>query len=98
ADEQLRQIFEQLNQLDSQDETVVIITSNHGIEFNETDTNSWGAGSNYSKYQLSVPLVVKWPGKLSAEYDHPTSHLDISVTLMEELLGASSNPSDYSSG
>ncbi|GAL15106.1 hydrolase of alkaline phosphatase superfamily [Vibrio astriarenae] len=98
ADEQLRQLFEQLALLEDKDETVVVITSNHGIEFNETETNSWGAGSNYSKYQLSVPLVIKWPGKLSAQYDHPTSHLDISVTLMEELLGASSNPSDYSSG
>ncbi|MDR9826259.1 DUF3413 domain-containing protein [Vibrio sp. FNV 38] len=98
ADETLRQIFEKLELLEHSAETVVIITSNHGIEFNETDTNSWGAGSNYSKFQLSIPLVIKWPGKLPARYDHSTSHLDISVTLMEELLGASSNPSDYSSG
>ncbi|MGL6259200.1 DUF3413 domain-containing protein [Vibrio sp. WXL210] len=98
ADKQLEQILAQLDVLEVRDETVVIITSNHGIEFNETKTNSWGAGSNYSDYQLSVPLVIKWPGKLAAEYTHSTSHLDVSVTLMEELLGTSSNPSDYSSG
>lgn len=98
ADRQLEQILAELEVLEVRDKTVVIITSNHGIEFNETKTNSWGAGSNYSNYQLSVPLVIKWPGKLAAEYTHSTSHLDISVTLMEELLGASSNPSDYSSG
>ena len=56
ADAQLATIYAELERLDLIDNTVVIITSNHGTEFNETKTNSWGANSNYSRYQLQVPL------------------------------------------
>ncbi|TWD40492.1 hypothetical protein FB440_105208 [Vibrio crassostreae] len=98
ADAQLATIYAELKRLDLIDNTVVIITSNHGTEFNETRTNSWGANSNYSRYQLQVPLFISWPGKSASEYTHRSSHLDVSVTLMQELLGVSSNPTDFSSG
>jgi membrane-anchored protein YejM (alkaline phosphatase superfamily) len=80
------------------DNTVVIITSNHGVEFNETKTNSWGADSNYSRYQLNVPFIMHWPSKEAKEFRHKTSHFDLSATLMQDLFGVSSNPQDYSSG
>ncbi len=35
---------------------------------------------------------------LPAEFTHSTSHLDLSVTLLQDMLGVSSNPYDYSSG
>lgn len=98
ADTQLATIYAELERLELSDNTVVIITSNHGTEFNETKTNSWGANSNYSRYQLQVPLFISWPGKSASEYTHRSSHLDVSVTLMQELLGVSSNPTDFSSG
>ncbi|WP_070967308.1 DUF3413 domain-containing protein [Vibrio sonorensis] len=88
----------QLKDLELLDNTVIVLTSNHGAEFNETKTNSWGSNSNYSRYQLQVPMVIQWPGKVAANYHHRTSHLDFSVTLLQELLGVSSNPSDFSSG
>ena len=78
--------------------TIVVITSNHGSEFNETKTNSWGANTNYSRFQLQVPMIVHWPGMLPASYNHKTSHLDFSATLLQDMLGVSSNVSDYSSG
>lgn len=78
--------------------TVIMITSDHGWEFNESKTNSWGANSNYSKYQLQVPMVVHWPNKTAQEWQHTTSHFDVSVTLMQDLLGVTSNPYDFSSG
>ena len=43
-------------------------------------------------------MIIHWPGKLSTEYQHKTSHLDLSVTLLQDLLGVSSNPADFSSG
>ncbi|MFB9133683.1 DUF3413 domain-containing protein [Vibrio sp. AK197] len=98
ADEELAKLFEEIQTLQLQDNTMVVITSNHGIEFNETKTNSWGANSNYSQYQLQVPMVIYWPGKVPGVYSHRTSHLDFSVTLMQDLLGVSSKPSDFSSG
>ncbi|NOI57031.1 DUF3413 domain-containing protein [Vibrio coralliilyticus] len=98
ADEELGVLFDKIKELDIGDSTVIVITSNHGTEFNETKTNSWGSNSNYSRYQLEVPMIIHWPGKVAGKYDHRTSHLDLSVTLLQDLLGVSSNPSDFSSG
>ncbi|MHA2937711.1 DUF3413 domain-containing protein [Vibrio sp. RC27] len=95
ADQELANLLAQLNELQN---TVVVITSNHGMEFNETNTNSWGSNTNYSQYQLQVPMIIHWPGKVAANYTHRSSHLDLSVSLLQELFGVSSNPSDYSSG
>lgn len=78
--------------------TVVVITSNHGLEFNDTQTNSWGSNTNYSRYQLQVPLIIHWPNQIQQSIDTPSSHLDIVPTLMENLLGVTSSNQDYSSG
>lgn len=98
ADKTLANIINELKETHLLTNTVVIITSNHGSEFNETNTNSWGANSNYSRYQLQVPMVIHWPGRLAGDFTHSTSHLDLSVTLLQDMLGVSSNPYDYSSG
>ncbi|MBR9789483.1 MAG: DUF3413 domain-containing protein [Vibrionaceae bacterium] len=98
ADNTIASILEELEETQLLTNTVVIITSNHGSEFNETNTNSWGANSNYSRYQLQVPMVIHWPGRLAGDFTHSTSHLDLSVTLLQDMLGVSSNPFDYSSG
>ncbi|NVJ56834.1 MAG: DUF3413 domain-containing protein, partial [Vibrionaceae bacterium] len=58
ADEELAALFTEIDALGLKDSTIVIITSNHGTEFNETNTNSWGANTNYSRYQLQVPMVI----------------------------------------
>lgn len=98
ADKQVALLIDALDTLGLEEDTIVVITSNHGAEFNETQTNSWGANSNYSRYQLQVPMVIHWPGKVAATFTHRTSHLDFSVTLLQDMLGVSSNPSDFSSG
>jgi len=98
ADSELNQLLEQVSALELDESTVIVITSNHATEFNETKTNSWGSNTNYSQYQLKVPMIIHWPGKLAGEYQHRTSHLDMSVTLLQDLLGVSSNPTDFSSG
>lgn len=98
ADNMLQRILVTLEEQQLSANTVVILTSNHGSEFNETQTNSWGANSNYSRYQLQVPMVIHWPGKLPAQFNQSTSHLDLSVTLLQDLLGVASNPADFSSG
>ncbi|MDP2575394.1 DUF3413 domain-containing protein [Vibrio penaeicida] len=98
ADQLLASMFEQLEKLELTDNTVVIVTSNHGTEFNETKSSSWGSSTNYSRFQLQVPMIIQWPGKEAVEFTHKTSHLDLSPTLMHQILGVSSNPTDYSSG
>ncbi|KOO02688.1 DUF3413 domain-containing protein [Vibrio nereis] len=98
ADHELAALLTEIESLQLSDSTIVVITSNHGTEFNETKTNSWGSNTNYSRYQLQVPMIVHWPGKMASEYTHRTSHLDLSVTLLQDLLGVSSNPNEFSSG
>lgn len=97
-DELLIDIFGQLVATNTLENTVVIVTANHGTEFNETGTNSWGANSNYSQYQLKVPLIMHWPGSIPTQTTRATSHLDIVPTLMESLLSTTTPVSSYSSG
>ena len=80
------------------DQTVVLITGDHGEEFNDNGLNYWGHGSNFTKYQVDTPLVVYWPGRDPAIVDYKTSHLDIVPTLMNDALGVINDPADFSSG
>lgn len=98
VDKQIADILDVLERKQALDNTIVIITANHGTEFNETGTNSWGADTNYSQYQLKVPMVIHWPQQAPAQINRITSHLDVVPTLMESLLDVASAPTTYSSG
>ncbi|WP_086983649.1 DUF3413 domain-containing protein [Vibrio aphrogenes] len=98
ADQKVAQILNELEIKELYDNTIVIVTSNHGTEFNETKSNSWGSNTNFSRYQLQVPMVIHWPGKAPELFQHKTSHLDLSATLMQDLFQSSSNPYDFGSG
>lgn len=98
TDLKLKKIFTQLQTTGMLEHTIVIITSNHGTEFNETKSNSWGSSTNYSQYQLKVPMIIHWPGKSATVYNNRTSHLDVAATLMQDLLGVSSHTNNFSSG
>lgn len=80
------------------DRTIVILTGDHGKEFNELKKNYWGHNSNFSIYQVKVPLVIYWPGKGFAQYGYRTSHTDVVPTLMQEALGCQNSPEAYSTG
>lgn len=97
-DDQFGELFAELAEANALDNTVVMITANHGWEFNETRTNSWGANSNYSSYQLQVPMILHWPGIEPQQINYPTSHFDVPVTLLQDLFGVTNNPTEYSSG
>ncbi|NHI01270.1 DUF3413 domain-containing protein [Oceanimonas sp. MB9] len=79
--------------------TIVVVTSGHGMEFNDNGNNTWGFGNAYSPAQLQVPLVVAWPGREAPErFAHPTSHLDLAPTLLQQALGVNSPLRSYASG
>jgi uncharacterized protein len=65
--------------------TVVIVTGDHGEEFQEC--GFWGHTSNFSPEQLEVPLFVRGPGVATGVERRPTSHVDLPATVLE-LLGA----------
>ncbi|MBD1574906.1 DUF3413 domain-containing protein [Vibrio sp. S11_S32] len=98
ADQSIQNILTEIDSKNLLNNTIVVITSNHGMEFNDTNSNTWGSDSNFSRYQLQVPMVVHWPDKKPTVYTQHTSHLDLSATLMQDLFETSSNPYDFSSG
>jgi membrane-anchored protein YejM (alkaline phosphatase superfamily) len=75
----------------------VVITSDHGEEFRDQETAYWGHGSNFTKYQIGVPLVISWPGK-QGQVAYRTSHEDVSLTLVNNALNCGLDPSDISTG
>lgn len=81
------------------DRTIIVITADHGQEFNENKKNYWGHGSNFSDWQTRVPLIIYYPGiKPGKVYSHQTSHFDVTPTIMNRFMGIRNPMSDYSMG
>lgn len=78
--------------------TIIIITADHGEEFNDERTNHWGHASGFSSAQVKVPLIVYWPKLGAREINYQTSHYDIVPTLLTGVLGSTNALSDYSVG
>ena len=97
-DDIVGQLLERLDVRGALENTVIVVTSDHGEEFNDVGRNYWGHGSNFFKHQIKVPLMMLWPGKTQQTIRHRTSHFDIAPTLMSELLGCTNPMSDYSMG
>ncbi|MHB1947841.1 MAG: sulfatase-like hydrolase/transferase [Gammaproteobacteria bacterium] len=98
VDQEIKQVLTILKTNDLLKNTVVIVTGDHGEEFNENHLNYWGHASNFTRYQTQTPLVVYWPGAKPKTFTHKTSHFDLAPTLMEKLLGCKTPAKDYSVG
>lgn len=96
---QLLSLPQYRNEQDPERDTIIIVTSSHGMEFNDYDNNIWGSGNAYSLAQLQVPLVIAWPGRdQPMSFDYPTSQLDLAPSLMRQALGVQSPTRSYSTG
>jgi hypothetical protein len=91
-------VLDDLTQRGLDENTVVIFTSDHGEEFDESGAGLKDHGSGYTRYQLQVPMMIALPGRPPAIHRQRSSHYDLAPTLMEEVLGCSNPPSDYASG
>lgn len=78
--------------------SVVVITGDHGQEFNDNRRNYWGHNSNFTRFQTGVPLLLYSPTLAPAAYSHLTTHFDVVPTLMREYLGCDTPFSSYSVG
>jgi membrane-anchored protein YejM (alkaline phosphatase superfamily) len=67
------------------DDTIVIVTGDHGEEFFEH--GYFGHTSNFALEQTHVPLVIGGPGIAPGRETRPTCHVDLAPTLLE-LCGA----------
>lgn len=98
TDSLIGQVLDNLEQRGLLETTVVIVTGDHGQEFNDLGQNFWGHNSNFARYQLQVPLVIAAPGVAPGEYPGRTSHYDVVPTILENWLRCTNPPSDYSIG
>jgi len=98
VDSLVGEVLDTLKQQHLLDNTVVMISGDHGEEFNDSHGGYWGHGSNFTPYQTRTPLLIHWPGHQAKQFNHSTNHMDIVPTLLQEFLQCSNPSSDYSSG
>jgi arylsulfatase A-like enzyme len=94
-DEQLGRLFDALRQRGVLDNTIVVVTADHGEEFAEHGHVSHGNGLHFPA--LHVPLIVRWPaGRVpaGAVVSEPVSLADVPATIVE--LAATRQPSELS--
>ena len=98
VDTQIEKVFNTLDRKKLWDNSIVIITSDHGEEFDDNRQGYWGHTSNYTKFQLKVPLLIHWPNKKTKQINYRTSHYDVAPTLLEDALACKKQSETYSSG
>ncbi len=98
SDSQVAAVLQHLEQGGWDRNTVVLISSDHGEEFSESGPGFDRHGSGFSRYQLQVPLIIRWPGMNARRLEHRTSHYDVAPTLLRRLLSCANEAADFSSG
>ena len=95
-DSQLGRLIEYLDQSGQMEDTIVVVTGDHGEAFYERGW--WGHGGDlFLEEQVRVPLILHVPGLGPATVDDLTSHVDIVPTVMARL-GVANPAEDYSVG
>jgi arylsulfatase A-like enzyme len=83
-DDELGQFFEWMKTEGLYDNTVILITSDHGEEFYEH--GGWWHGTTLYDEQIRVPMIVKLPNQAHAGTRVPwqVRHLDVAPTLTSQ--------------
>jgi uncharacterized protein len=79
-------------------DTIIIVTSDHGEEFNDNRAGYWGHCGNFTQYQTRVPFIVHVPWQRPRQVTQRTTHIDVPTTLVQTVLGCEGDPRDYSNG
>ncbi|MBH1434103.1 DUF3413 domain-containing protein [Stenotrophomonas maltophilia] len=98
ADSLVGTLLDDLRAQGLEQDTIVLVTGDHGEEFNDLKLNYWGHNGNFSDYQLQVPFVLHWPGKGNAHEARVSSHEDWVPTLLRHALGCENALTDFSTG
>ncbi|MEX2531757.1 MAG: sulfatase-like hydrolase/transferase [Gemmatimonadota bacterium] len=78
--------------------TILVVTSDHGEEFNDNGRNYWGHTGNFTRYQTQVPMIVYSPWEKPRRVTSVTSHVDLPPTLLQEGLDCGFDAESYSNG
>jgi arylsulfatase A-like enzyme len=81
-DTELARLFERLRAAGLQDKTAIVFLADHGEEFQDHG-RMWHGQSVYGE-MMRVPLVIRWPGRLSARrVNDPVQLIDVMPTLLD---------------
>ncbi len=96
VDHSLGRILEGLAGSGQLEQTLIVVTGDHGQEFWEH--GHYGHNSAYTDYQVRVPLIIRVPGQDGpGQITGRTSHLDLPGTILR-ILGDENNPELYTLG
>ncbi len=82
-DRQLARVYQVLEEKDLMDNTIVVVTGDHGEEFMEN--GRWGHNSTFSQQQIRVPMIVHVPNMEKKRHTNMSSHIDMPATIMAAL-------------
>lgn len=85
ADTFIGQLFDKLKHLGIYDDTIIIISADHGENMGEL--NVWGDHQTACDITCHVPLIVRYPGMDARVDDGLHYHFDWAATLVELLGG-----------
>jgi uncharacterized protein len=89
------EVFQQLDKYNYFDNSVIILTSDHGSE--KYEHGHWGHASAFTNEQLKVPFILSHPGSQKQKISILTSHLDITATLLD-LIGDNYDTKHHTAG
>jgi choline-sulfatase len=90
ADEHVKQLIQALEQTGVLEDTAIIISSDHGENMGELGI--YGEHGTADNATCRIPLIIRWPGKVSGISDNNLHYnLDLAPTLAE-LLGLAAPP------
>ena len=96
VDHQIAEFCDFLKKEGRYDNAVIIITGDHGEEFQEQ--GSWCHCSSLEPEQIQVPLLIKWPKSMGrGDAISEVSHLDVMPSLLD-MLGAAPETSAKMAG
>jgi arylsulfatase A-like enzyme len=83
ADAAIGDLLDEMKRRGWLDDTIVVVTSDHGESFREHGTTEHGWNLYPEVYE--VPLVIAWPGRLAGgvRVDRQVSSIDVAPTLLE---------------
>ena len=94
-DELLGEMINKLKEKGLYENSIIIITADHGQEFYEH--GNFGHNSSFNREQVNVPFVLRLPNAEHKVLNNLTSHLDVVPTLLR-YIGVSNDTGDYSTG
>lgn len=82
----IMKIVDRLNQIGQMENSILVITGDHGIRSSYESKQLFGSPNILKKISFNVPLwIIEGSRKKPLNIDHATSHIDIVPTLLDML-------------